>query len=236
MYLITAHKKGISSVQLAKDLGVTQKTAWFMLHRIRESLKDKGSDLLTGTIEIDESYIGGNVKNMSKKKREGLKNRYNPQLQKQGLMGLVERGGKLKVSLIEGKDYNGGILKEMVRKAVATQSIVITDGFGGYAGLGKEYAQHEVINHAKQEFVRGIYHTNTIEGFWSFLKRSLYGIYHQVSVKHLQAYCNENAYRYNTRDLKDGNRFEVSLQHITGTLPYKQLVYGKSNQTDNTKA
>lgn len=222
MYILTAHKKGISSIQLSKDLGVTQKTAWFMIHRIRESLKDKNSTLLSGTVEIDESYIGGDVKNMHKKKRESLKNRYNPQLQKQGLMGLVERGGKLKVSLIPGKDYKGTVLKEMVREAVDKNAIIITDGFGGYAGLHKEYQQHEVINHAKQEYVRGQYHTNTIEGFWSYLKRSIYGIYHSVSVKHLQRYCDENAYRYNLREMKDGERFIFALSHVTGRLSYKQ--------------
>ena len=231
MYLILSHKKGISSCQLARDLGVTQKTAWFMNHRIRESLKEKGSSLLGGIVEIDETYIGGNVKNMSKSKRAAIKNRYNPQLTKTGLMGLSEREGKIKVTVIEGKNYEGTVLKPIIANNVNKDAILITDGFGGYAGLDKIYNGHEVVNHAKQEYVREGWHTNTVEGFWSLLKRTIYGIYHQVSPEHLQKYCDEVTYRYNSRKIKDGQRFELSLQGIEGRLTYKQLIqHGKSSK------
>jgi len=104
---------------------------------------------------------------------------------------------------MEGTKYEGVNLKPLVRSSVNTDAVIITDGFGGYAGLNKEFKQHEVINHAKQEFVRGNFHTNSIEGFWGYLKRSIFGIYHQVSSKHLQRYCDENGYRYNTRKMTD---------------------------------
>jgi hypothetical protein len=219
MYLITAHKKGISSVQLAKDLGVTQKTAWFMLHRIRESLKDKGSDLLTGMVEVDETYVGGRMKNRHKKTRNNRNLVANEN--KTAVIGMVSREGKLKTEVMPLKN---DIIMNIVKKHVDTQAQLITDGAGAYYYAHKDYAKHEIIYHSKDEFVRGVFHTNTIEGFFAYLKRSIFGIYHQVSPKHLQAYCNENAYRYNLREMKDGERFIFSLSQISGKLSYKTLI------------
>lgn len=232
MYLITAHKKGVSSVQLAKNLGVTQKTSWFIIHRIRESLKDKGSELLSNTVEVDETYIGGKLANKhSKERKEARKKGTGYTANMTGVMGMVERKGDLKLKVI-GINNAGVAVKPVIRENISPDAIVITDGFGGYHGLSKEYKQHEVLNHSRDEFVRGEFHTNTIEGFFSFLKRSLYGCYHAVSPKHLQKYCDENAYRYNTRKLHDGFRFQLSMQNIEGRLKYVNLVNGKEESTN----
>jgi ISXO2-like transposase domain len=220
-YLVNAHKKGISSYQLGKDIGVAQKSAWFMLHRLREMMKPKEDTKLTGTVEVDEVYIGGRMKNKHKSVRAKHKE-YNATHagNKTGVMGLIERGKDLKVQVI---DSNVATLKDMVRSNVATNSTIVTDALIAYRGLDKEFANHEIIYHDKDEFVRGYFHTNTIEGFFSFLKRSIYGIYHQVSAKHLQSYCYENGYRYNTRKLTDPERFNKSLGNMEGRLDYKTL-------------
>lgn len=222
LYLATAHKKGISSYQLAKDIGVAQKTAWFMLHRLREIMKSKEVVKLNGMVEVDEVYIGGRMKNKHKSVRANHKD-YNATHagNKTGVMGLIERGKDLKVEVI---NFQQKTLKEMVRENVNNNATIITDSLFAYRGLNKEYAAHEVISHDKDEFVRGVYHTNTIEGFFSYLKRSIFGIYHQVSPKHLQRYCTENGYRYNTRGLTDPQRFNLSVGNLEGRLDYKTLI------------
>lgn len=230
MYIITAHKKGISSIQLSKDLGVAQKTAWFMLHRIRESLKDKNSDLLNGTVEVDETYVGGRIKNKHKKLRAENQKKSNEN--KTMVIGLLSREGRLKTHVEPDKK---AVIMDIVKANVDTSAQLITDGAGAYYYAYKDYDKHEILHHSKDEFVRGMFHTNTIEGFFAYLKRSIFGIYHQVSPKHLQRYCDENAYRYNLRDMSDGVRFELSLQNITGRLSYKQLVYGEINKDSKAK-
>ena len=239
MYLIASHKKGISSVQLAKDLGVTQKTAWFMLHRIRESLREKESVLLDGTIEIDETYIGGAIKNKHVKVREAMKaDKFCPQIQKTGVLGLLQREGNVKLEVIKNNDYTAANLRPIISKNVNPLALVITDGLNTYRSLNKEFAQHEIVRHELKQFVRGNYHTNTLEGFWSIFKRGIYGIYHQVSPKHLARYCDEFSYRYNSRKLADGVRFEIALTQLEGRLSYKQLTYdaNKESKENNPQA
>lgn len=238
MYLITAHKKGVSSVQLAKDLGITQKSAWFVIHRIRESLKDTGSELLSNTVEIDETYIGGKTANKHRKVREEIKKQGTGYFgsKKQGVLGMLERNKDVKLKVI-GLNNSGAYVKPIINEMVSKDAVLITDGFGGYKDLHLEYRDHQIINHNQDEFVRGSFHTNTIEGFFSFLKRSIYGCYHNVSPKHLQRYCDENAYRYNTRKLHDGFRFQISMMNIEGRLKYVDLVQdGKSEEKSNPQA
>ena len=221
IYLGTAHKKGISSYQLGKDIGVAQKSAWFMLHRKRQLMYPQEDIKLTGTVEVDEVYIGGRMKNKHKKERAKYKDNVGHGGNKTGVMGLIERGKDLKVEVI---DSNKKTLKEMIRGNVEITSTIITDALVAYKGLDREFAKHEVIYHDKDEYVRGYVHTNTIEGFFAYLKRLIFGIYHQVSPKHLQCYCNENGYRYNTREMTDPERFNASLQNIERRLTYKKLI------------
>lgn len=228
MYLILNHKKGISSCQLARDLGVTQKTAWFMLHRIREQLKANGSPMLSGTVEIDETFVGGIVGNMSKKRRAALRTESGGTVQnKTMVVGMLEREGNLKF-IAMGKETGSHVLQPLVRNNVDKQANLITDSSSNYEGLSKQYLSHEVVNHTNQEYVREdnrSIHTNSIEGAFSLLKRSIIGIYHHVTPKHLGRYCDETAFRYNTRKVTDPTRFDLGLTMLEGRLKYKDLTY-----------
>ncbi len=222
IYLVTAHKKGISSYQLGKDISVTQQTAWFMLHRIREAMRIKTNDKLSNITEIDEVYIGGKVPNMSKSKRKKLRDEQNTYNTKTMVMGMLERNGQLKLMPVHP---NSSEMQKAIRQNVDNSANLITDNHSSYTNLNKEYASHEVVNHSAKEYVReGDIHTNSIEGAFSLLKRSIIGIYHQVTPKHLARYCDETAYRYNLRKMTDAERFSLSLTNIEGRLTYKQLI------------
>lgn len=217
LYLLTSQCKGISSVQLGKHLGVTQKTAWFMLHRLRLILGDSGGPKLDNIVEVDETYVGGKVGNMSKKRRKRIQE--SGEDNKTPVMGLIERKGKVKMTVIGKSNF-----KEVVRKHVSTQAILMTDNHMGYRGLDVEYAGHGTINHQEGEYKRGDIYTNSIEGFFSLFKRVLYGSYHQVSPKHLQKYCDEVTHRFNSRDIPDRQRFDNALSKPEGRLTYNQLI------------
>ncbi len=222
LYLISSSKKGISSLQLHRQLGITQKSAWFVLHRIREMLKDKKQEPLNNMVEVDETYIGGSVKNKHKKVRAELKKKpYSHIANKATVVGLLERGNKVRTYVWKSENIT---LKDMVAQHVDFNAVVFTDSLNAYKGLDKKFAGHEVVDHTKDEYVRGHIHTNTVEGFFSILKRGIYGIYHQVSQKHLQRYCDEFSARYNTRDIKDNERFQLSVQNSEGRLKYNQLI------------
>jgi hypothetical protein len=134
-------------------------------------------------------------------------------------MGLIEREGKAKLTVIGQKTF-----KEVVRQNVDKDAFIVTDSHLGYVGLGQEFGGHESVNHSKGEYKRGIFYTNSIEGFFSHFKRTIFGTYHQVSPKHLQAYCDESNYRYNTRKLTDKDRFIKALSNTEGRLTYKKLI------------
>ena len=219
VYIATAHKKGISSLQLSRDLGVTQKTAWFMLHRIREMLSVKTPVLLTGTTQADETFIGGKNKNRhADKKVEESQGR--SVKDKTPVFGMVCNG---QVTTTVVTDTKAKTLKPLIYSMVEKGSIVVTDEWKAYNGLGKDF-QHEILNHNAEQYVTDNgFHTNSIEGFWSLLKRGIFGIYHQVSPKHLDRYCDEFSYRYNTRLIADTDRFSASLTQTQGRLTYKRL-------------
>lgn len=219
IYLATAHKKGVSSHQLARDLGVTQKTAWFMLHRIREMFAVKNPTVLSGTIQADETFVGGKNKNRhaSKKVKESQGRSCKD---KTPVFGLLCNG---KVSTTVVSSTKSTELKPIIYSMVAKGSIMVTDEWLGYNGLNKDF-QHEVLNHKMREYVSNGFHTNSIEGFWSLLKRGIFGTYHQVSPKHLSRYCNEFSYRYNSREIKDTDRFHITLGQTEGRLTYKRLI------------
>lgn len=237
VYLSSAHKKGISSYQLGKDIGVSQKCAWFMLHRIREMMRIKETVKLDNIVEVDETFIGGIVGNMSKSRRAKLRTESNGTVQnKTMVVGLLERSGNLKL-VASGKETGQHIVQPLVRNNVDNDAVLITDASANYDGLSKEYAGHEVVNHTEQEYVRdGVIHTNSIEGAFSLLKRSIIGIYHQVTPKHLSRYCDETMYRYNTRKMKDASRFTLSLQNIEGRLTWKDLTYNPDVISENIEA
>jgi transposase-like protein len=214
IFVVSAHKKGISSCQLARDIDVTQKTAWHMLHRIRLTMST-GSFVkpLEGIVEVDETFIGG--KNIGSGKR-GFPS------DKSIALGIIQRDGNARIQTIP--DVKGKTLKSAIRENVSPESIVMTDNFAGYKGLDKEYKEHNVISHSTHKYVDGIIHTNTIEGFWSLLKRGIVGIYHHVSKEHLHRYCEEFEYRYNSRKLNDSTRFGLLLSTCNGRLTYKNLI------------
>lgn len=231
MYICLNHKKGISSHQLSRDLGITQKAAWHVLHRIRTMVKAKAPQMLKGTVEADESFFGGKASNKHAKQRRLMFEKGTGYVHKTAVMGLVERGGNVVAFRIS--EAKGFVMKPHVRRIVDKNAMLVTDGFGGYKDLDKEYQKHIVINHANGiygfevytngEFVK--YHTNTIEGFWSQMKRGVYGIYHQVSPKHLDRYCDEFVFRYNTRKTTNSNRFFIGLKQTEGCrLKYADLI------------
>lgn len=220
IYIFTSHKKGISSHQLAKDIGITQKSAWFVLSRIREILKDKAPTILDGTIEIDEAYIGG--KDGNKHANKKVYNSKGESLDiKTPVIGIVQREGKALLVPV-----NATTKKEVfsiISKNVQQGSNMVTDSFILYRNLKKNY-NHATVDHSSGEYVRGDFHTNTVEGFFSHLKRGLIGIYHHASPKHLHRYCNEFSFRYNTRKQKEVERFNVALTQIKGRLTYDKLI------------
>lgn len=221
IYLVTAHKKGISSYQLAKDIGVTQKSGWFMLHRIREAMKPKHTKKLDNVVEADEMYVGGSIANKHVSKRKEFAADQNWTNNKTTVLGMVERDGLAIAKVVEHTDK--GEVERVVRENLEFAANLVTDGHNFYKKLNDEY-YHYSVSHHMNEFVRGDLHTNTVEGMFSHFKRMVYGIYHQITPKHTQRYLDEFTYRYNSRKIKDAERFTVTLQNVNGRLAYKTLV------------
>lgn len=223
-HLLCASKKGISGHQMARMLGVTYKTAWFMMHRIREAMKDTDNEPMGGygvTVEADETYVGGKVTNRHASERNGK--RLSPFHGKQPVVSLVERDGKVRSFHVA--NVNANTLRHALVTNVDRGSWLMTDDHSGYKTVGKEYVGHGVVAHSRGEYGRATYfHTNTVENFFSILKRGIVGVYHHVSEAHLKRYVTEFDFRYNTRTLNDYERAEVALKGASGKrLTYRRI-------------
>ncbi|MEO8087032.1 MAG: IS1595 family transposase [Bacteroidota bacterium] len=221
IYIATAHKKGISSLQLSRDLGITQKTAWFVLHRIREMLTDKAPIMLTGVISVDETYVGGKLKNKHKHQRVKAKPGRGSQ-NKTMVFGLLQENGKVVNYMVKNADIK--TLSKIMADHVEKGSTIVTDGYHAYKRLSANYT-HVVVDHNKDIYVVNGLSTNNLEGYWSLLKRGIVGIYHYVSPKHLHRYCNEFAFRYNSREDSEAIRFDFGIEQAEGKrLTYNNLI------------
>lgn len=221
IYLVTSHKKGISSVQLAKDVGVTQKTSWFMLQRIRTCFGIKNEKQMSGTVEADETFVGGKNKNRHADKKVQYSQGRSFK-DKTPVLGLLERESK-QVRLTVVSSTSKKDIQPFIGENVEKGSNFYSDEWLGYNGLNSRY-NHRIIDHAKKQYVDGDVHTNTIEGFWSIFKRGIIGIYHKVTRKHLQLYCNEFEFRYNNRDLLISQSFNKMLMNMNHRLRYSDLI------------
>jgi transposase-like protein len=222
LYVFSSHKKGISSHQLAKDISVTQKSAWFLLHRLRYAFDHPNFKKTVGNVvEIDECGIGGQsyYKHANKKTKnvEGatISN-------KTSVIGLKERGGNVIAKVVA--DRTKETLLPIVYECVDKDSVLMTDELVSYQSLGNHF-EHYTVNHSAKEYVNEMAHTNGIENFWSHLKRGIDGIYHSISVEHLQSYIDEFTLRFNTRKFGTQMRFDFILSAISGKkLTYQKLI------------
>lgn len=234
IYIITSHKKGISSIQLGKDLGIPQKTAWFLLHRIREAMKEKGGGLLlTKQVQADETYVGGIQANKHASKRVSKEEAAEL---KTAVIGLQETGGRVVTQVSQW--VTKAVVTDLILDHVERPAQLVTDAAPVYMKVGRKF-EHVVVNHHVGEYVQNGYHINGMENYWSLLKRGIYGIYHQVSRKHLQRYCDEFSFRFNSRKMAESERFELTLCRLEGPLPYKTLIakpndYGIGKEIEET--
>jgi transposase-like protein len=225
--MIVNDKNGISSWELHRAIGVTQKTAWFMLHRIRLAMQGKNAGKLSGEVEVDEAMIGGKSRNMHRAKR-AEKIHGTGGMDKAIVFGMIERDGRVRALHLDSRRRKE--LQDAIRENVEAGAVIFSDELPSYNGLAEDY-EHEVINHAV-EYVSGNVHTNTIENFWSLLKRGLHGTYVSVEPFHLFRYIDEQAFRYNNRKGRDDlGRFKLAVSQIVGKrLTYKALT-GKSEDS-----
>jgi transposase-like protein len=225
IWLLANCKNGISSYELARAIGVTQKTGWFLLHRIRLAMQSEDGGKLSGHVEVDETYIGGKARNMHKAKRERVITGTGGK-GKVAVMGLLARHGKdghstVRVSVVD--DNRKRTLQAKVRENVRRTAHVYTDELLSYDGLNTDYT-HNVINHA-EKYVDGQVHTNGCENFWSLLKRAIKGTYVAIEPFHLFRYLDEQCFRFNNRKLTDAERFAFAASTIVGKrLTYKALI------------
>jgi len=222
MYLVVTSRKGISSLQMAKEIGVTQKTAWFMLQRLREACSDDRSrgNRLSGLVEVDECFIGGKEANKHAHKKL---NAGRGSVGKVAVVGMRERGGKTRAMVVPGTDRSN--LHRAIFDNVKPGSMLHTDEHGGYEGLDGLWFKHSRVNHGAGEYANGTVHTNSIESVWALLKRAIYGTWHQVSAKHLGRYVDEVAFRLNAGNV--ANHTLDRLDSFITAVDGKRLTYAR---------
>jgi transposase-like protein len=223
--LLMSSKKGMSALQIGRMLGISPKSSWFLMHRIRESLRETDLAPMGGSgkvVEADETFIGGKEKN----KHVHIRNKKNiGGMGKEAVFSLVERGGKVRSQRVPS--VSARTLRPILTEQIDAASSLMTDGAGQYRHMHKHFARHEMVNHQIDEYVRGDAYTNTIEGYFSILKRGIIGTYHHVSPQHLKRYLAEFDYRYNERqslEVDDAERMEKSVGGIVG----KRLTYRRT--------
>jgi transposase-like protein len=223
MWLIVNCKNGISSCEVSRALGITQKSAWFMVHRLRLALREGTFMKLDGEVEVDETFIGGKARNMHVAQRE-RRITGTGSTDKVAVMGIVKRGGQVRTMVVD--DRRKSTLQTEIKRHVQAGSALYTDQLLSYEGLASDYA-HQVINHAVA-YVDGAVHTNTLENFWSLLKRGIHGTYVSVEPYHLHRYLDEQAFRYNYRkDETDGERFVRAMKGAAGRRVTWKMLTGK---------
>jgi transposase-like protein len=229
VWLIASARNGISSYEIARALAVTQKTAWFMLHRIREAMQDQTFSMLTGTVEIDEAYIGGKYRNKSLAKRKKLREQREARgltkahfEEKTAVLGMVERGGRVRAWSVPEVSHK--TLLPKLGASIHHDATVYTDSSGLYTHINEYFLHHSSVNHSIEEYVRGNVHTNNIECFWAVLKRTIGGTYIHVHPRHLDRYLAEQVYRFDERQNDDGPRFAKAVKRADGRrLTWKVL-------------
>jgi len=222
MYLISSHKKGVSSCQLARDIKVTQKTAWFILHKVRGLYGQNDSTSLNGEVEMDEMYLGGRESNKHESKHtEGTQGRSTKT--KTPIFGMLERDGKVVAMKVE--NTQGKTLMPIVSQFVESGSTTYTDEANIYHSLTKNGYEHLFVNHSQREYVRAKdIHTNGIEGFWAHFKRVVFSTYHCVSKDYVQRYIDEQVYRWNTREEKASYRFHDMFSKAVKSFTYSDVL------------
>jgi transposase-like protein len=233
MWLLSNCRNGVSSCEIARTIGVTQKSAWFMLHRIRLAMQSGSIMKLGGSgspVQADETFIGGKARNMHRDKRAKMNGAFSDN--KVIVAGVLETGGKVKTQIVENRSMR--TLHALVKENIQPGSTLHTDDFYGYWGLAQEYV-HEVVNHA-ETYVNGKIHTNGLENFWSLVKRGLHGTYISVEPFHLFRYLDEQVFRYNNRKdgddkITDRERFDIALSGVAGKRITYQHLIGRGLET-----
>lgn len=210
-YLISTHKKGISSTQMGRLLGISQKAAWYLCHKIRCSFKRTETKKLSNIVEVDETYVGGKKKG---KRGRGSEN-------KTPVFGMLQRDGELIIMPVT--DTKRKTLEPLILMNVKGGTYIMSDEWWAYTKLYQNY-KHAFIKHGEKEYVRGIVHVNSLEGAWSLLKRSIRGVYHRPSRKHLGKYCDEFQFKYNTRKQSDFERFEKAISMSNLKVSQKHIL------------
>lgn len=227
-YIMTESRKGVSANQIRRTINVSYKTAWYLCHRIRAAMSEVAPTPLAGTVEVDETHIGGKAKNMHKSKR-GKRITGRGASGKTVVLGIIQRGGKVYLKVVPGTDRE--TLHAFIREHTASDAEAIyTDELSAYAGIADENTRHETVNHSKEEWVRGDVHTNTAENVWSLLDRSIMGAFHHVSAKHLDAYLDELEFRFNNRTNDYLFRDAVKALLKSDNLRYSELISDDSTE------